>query len=79
LKHNTVISRILVLIFIALFVVYFSRHSEDFKSLQDLNPMLLILVGMGYVGNIFTSGLFNKLIIKPFGKHISYLESLPDW
>lgn len=75
MKRNRLLSNTLVLIFLGLFAYYFVNHTADFKSLQSLNPGLLIIVMLGYLGSIYMSGLFNKLVIKPFNKHISHIES----
>lgn len=75
MKRSLIISKTLVIIFLALFAYYFIKHTQDFKSLQELNLLLLIAVVLGYVGSIYLSGLFSKIIIEPFNKRISHIES----
>jgi uncharacterized protein (TIRG00374 family) len=68
------VSKILYVFFLLVFIVYFIRNIDDFKDLINLNPLLLLIVVLGYIASIYTSGVFNRIIIVPYGKKISRIE-----
>jgi uncharacterized protein (TIRG00374 family) len=57
------------------FIVYFFLNIESFKPLLEINPLYLIAIAVCDLLVIFANGSFTKIILKPFGKHISYLEA----
>ncbi len=60
---------------LALFLVYFVHNIEQFKPLLHLNIFLLLIISLVGVVVIFVNGLFTKVILQPFHKYISVLES----
>jgi uncharacterized protein (TIRG00374 family) len=73
IRYRRVITGLLVLM---LFVMYFLLNQEAFAPLRDVRPIILLAVGVCYVGIVITNGLFIKFIIQPFRKHISVRESV---
>jgi uncharacterized membrane protein YbhN (UPF0104 family) len=66
---------ILTLVVLVVFAVYFLLNINQFKILLHVNFYLLIVIAIGNFLNIASSGLFIKIILKPFGKFISLVES----
>ena len=75
MKRNSLLSSALVLVFLGLFVHYFFNHTEDFKQILSLNPILLGVVAACFVLALFINGLAIKILIKPFDKHLSTRDS----
>lgn len=66
----------LTLIVLVIFSGYLILNLEQFKLLLHLNWYLLLVIAIGYILNIASSGLFTKIILKPFNKHIAMKESV---
>lgn len=67
---------ILATIFVLLaFAVYFALNTNKFRPLLHIDWLFLIFIAVLDIAAIAVNGLFTKLILKPFHKEISILES----
>jgi len=73
LKDNA--QKILGLVVVIAFSVYFIFNIESFKPLLSVKPLYLFLVAICYALIVFTNGLFIKYVIEPFKKNISVQEA----
>lgn len=68
--------QLLGLLVVAAFAVYFALNRTIFAAFESVSPLYLVGIFAGYVGIMFTNGLFIKYIIQPFQKYISAIESM---
>lgn len=61
---------------LAVFFVYFAFNIESFKPLLHLNPIYLLLIGIGDLILVGANGVVIKLILQPFKKFIPTIESI---
>ena len=73
IKRN--FQKLLGLIVVIVFIVYFFFNIESFKPLLYVKPLYLFLVAACYGIIMFTNGLFIKYVIEPFNKNISTREA----
>ena len=60
---------------VSVFAGYFALNIHKFRPLLDVKFYFLCAIALGDVISMFINGLFTKVILKPFGKTISLLES----
>lgn len=68
--------QLLGLLVILAFAVYFALNRTIFEAFESISVLFLLGIFAGYVGIMFTNGLFIKYIIQPFNKYISAVESM---
>lgn len=68
--------QLLGLLVILVFAIYFFLNRSIFEAFRNIAPAILLGIFLGYVGIMYTNGLFIKYIIQPFGKYISSMESM---
>jgi uncharacterized protein (TIRG00374 family) len=72
---NDFFKYVLVSLILIIFLTYFLLNINNFKPLLNVNPLYLIAIAACDILIIFTNGIFTKVIMQPFNKYISYLES----
>lgn len=69
------ISLLITVAVISTFIVYFLLNTEKFKPLLHINVKILALIALTDLAVIGMNGLFIKIILVPFNKFISFIES----
>lgn len=70
------LSKLLVVLILAIFAWFFFNNIEDFKSLLDIHPLYILALILLSAGGIISNGLFMKWSILLFDKDIKYAESI---
>lgn len=74
-KASVLISWSVTLFFIILFAVYFSSSVAEFRSLQEINGIFLLLAAVGHVLLIASNGLLIRWLLVPYKTSISRYQA----
>lgn len=74
-KPSRKISLAITALVLLVFAAYFLLNIEKFKIILHANLGLLLLIALADLAAMCVNGLFTKVILEPFGKYISFLES----
>lgn len=74
MKKKLIVSNTLFVVFLAIFLYYFTRNYADFRALFNLNIYTLVTILILLVISIYINGQFNRHALTVFNKHISRSE-----
>ena len=66
---------LVTILVIALFAIYLATNFDKFRPLAHINSWFLILIGIGNIVFLVTSGLLTKYLLKPFSRELPLLEA----
>lgn len=66
---------LLTIIIIVFFLYYFLNNKEDLQSVLSISPKYLIGIFLLFTFTIFINGIFIKVILNSFNKHLPVIES----
>lgn len=67
---------LLTLSILVIFTVYFFANVDSFKPVFAVDPIYLLLIGIAIILGIVSNGIFTKVVMRSFDKHISFRESV---